>query len=400
MFRQIIKGSLFIGFGKVADIFVVILTLPFLITNIGVDNVGVINGSLALSMFFGSLVQYGFLLTGSRDIAGINEKKTQNEYVSTVLFVQVLFLFSGCILYFSIYNFFIFSRENYLVCFIFCIAAMCRSIVPVYYFQGTGRFYVFPIINLIVKLLYIVLVYLIVEQDTAVEIVAYIFLLANFIMLLLSIIYMKSALKFRFVKPTVTNVIGKIKGSLDVFLINFSPGIYNYSSIFILASYSDPVLFGVYSTAVRLVETCITVGNSVNEVALPVISKTKNESKSNLIRVAGVVFGVVISACVFIFSDLVEFYIMPNVGGLSYYLKLLALWPIFIFIRNSYGINGLIYNRLESTYRRIVISMSIIGLVLMLIFVPLYSVMGAYYVLIFTAGTMAILTYVFFKVKE
>lgn len=72
-----------------------LITLPYLVRTIGLEKFGLINFALALGLYFGAVVQYGFGVTATREIArNRDDPEKLSQIYSATLFYR-LYLISA-----------------------------------------------------------------------------------------------------------------------------------------------------------------------------------------------------------------------------------------------------------------------------------------------------------------
>ena len=114
-----------------------LLTLPYLVRNLGIDKFGLVMFSQAFIMFFSILVDYGFNLSATREISIHRDNKEKiTEIFSTVIMIKViLIIVSFLILSILVFSFEIFLN-NYKLYFFTFLMVIGQALFPVWYFQG------------------------------------------------------------------------------------------------------------------------------------------------------------------------------------------------------------------------------------------------------------------------
>ena len=71
--RIILSNFISLGFLKFSQEILPLVIVPYIVKTIGIDNYGLIGFALAFTMYFGSVVEYGFEFTATRDISRIRD---------------------------------------------------------------------------------------------------------------------------------------------------------------------------------------------------------------------------------------------------------------------------------------------------------------------------------------
>ncbi|MFZ8753239.1 oligosaccharide flippase family protein, partial [Enterobacter kobei] len=81
------------------------ITLPVITRGLGVTQFGILSIFLAAQQYFIMLVEYGFTLTGARDISRSSDKNDENNILSEILACRFLIFIFSSMLVFATYLF-------------------------------------------------------------------------------------------------------------------------------------------------------------------------------------------------------------------------------------------------------------------------------------------------------
>ena len=71
-----------------------LLTLPYLVRTLGVENFGLVNFALSIIMYFHILVSFGFELSATREVSIHRENLDKvSEIFSAVMMIKTIFMF-------------------------------------------------------------------------------------------------------------------------------------------------------------------------------------------------------------------------------------------------------------------------------------------------------------------
>ena len=77
-----------------------LITLPYLVRVIGLENFGLVNFSLSLGLYFGAIIQFGFGVTATREIARNRDDSIKLAQIySTTLTASILLAIVSAILF-------------------------------------------------------------------------------------------------------------------------------------------------------------------------------------------------------------------------------------------------------------------------------------------------------------
>ncbi|TOJ61674.1 oligosaccharide flippase family protein, partial [Vibrio parahaemolyticus] len=79
--KRLIENFFSLSLLKLCNLILPLVTLPYLIKTLSVGTYGVIVMSLSIAMYFQTLIEYGFNLSATRDIARNRENKRRLDLI-------------------------------------------------------------------------------------------------------------------------------------------------------------------------------------------------------------------------------------------------------------------------------------------------------------------------------
>ena len=135
--RTIIENFFSLSLLKGATVIIPIIIIPFLIQSIGLDLVGKLALILAISVYFNTVIEFGFSYTGVREVAQNNNDREKNTKVFFDILYAKVFLSIACVIGLIIIG--MFNRwvgENQYILFLALLQVAILSISPSWFFQG------------------------------------------------------------------------------------------------------------------------------------------------------------------------------------------------------------------------------------------------------------------------
>jgi len=152
---------------QISNLVIPLVIIPWLAIKLGIEQFGLYNFVFAIILYFNLLVDYGFNLTSTRDVAmhANNIQKTSEIFWVTVYARFILFLasFTLLLLLGLFFNIIKSHFELYLLAFIGTVTSLLS---PTFYFQGLGKLETPSFINLIVRIASLPLIFLYVRKPT------------------------------------------------------------------------------------------------------------------------------------------------------------------------------------------------------------------------------------------
>ena len=144
-----------------------LLLIPYLISILSAKLYGEIILAQTLVLYFIVLVDYGFTLSATRDIAVNRDNKEKlSEIFSLVMTIKLFLLlvsFVVFVLIVSLFDKFNNYQEIYYICF---IAVIGQALFPIWYFQGIEDMKYITIINISCKTFFTILTFIFVQSES------------------------------------------------------------------------------------------------------------------------------------------------------------------------------------------------------------------------------------------
>jgi O-antigen/teichoic acid export membrane protein len=383
------------------DFLIPLITLPYLVRVIGMEYFGLINFALSLALYFGAIIQYGFGVTATREIArnrGNPEAlaKTYSATLSTTLLLSLVSAIAFTFLVLTIDKF-----NEYLVIYFFAIAfTVMKSLFPIWFFQGMERMKFIVYLTLIARFLFLICLFIFVTQEDDFYLVLLLNALTAFISFVAALWLIKYRFKVGFLPPKISDIKRLLSEGRHAFITQLAPNLYNNSSAFLLGLFTNNTVVGYYTAAIKVIEALMSMGVILTNTFLPYLSRNiKNHSVFFKVMSVSGGFFTIFSI---VFSDQITVILFGSDNlVISNYISLLSLWIFFIFFRDAIGVNYLMLMGYERVYRNIILYISLISFFFALILVPMFEIYGAISIILGSSFLMAMFTYSYYrKIKK
>jgi PST family polysaccharide transporter len=261
-----------------------LIILPFLIRIIGIEKVGIIALAQALMTYFIIIVDYGFNLTATRDIAHHrHDLRKQSEIVSRVLILK----FSLAILCFILLTVLLVSipkfSVNARVYFWSFLLVMGQVLIPTWFFQGIEKMKYLALINVSGKIVFVLLIFFFIRVPDD-YLYAIVFLsLGNIVAGIIGLWIMFTRFSIHFILPRKEELKFELYNGWFVMISNFSINAYINSNIFILGMFTNNVIVGYYSVADKILYALRQVLNLFFQATYPQACKQVQAGHQQLV---------------------------------------------------------------------------------------------------------------------
>lgn len=247
-----------------------LITFPYLVKVLGVENFGVLAFSTAVTAYFGMITDYGFNITATRDISihKVNNQKVI-EIFSSVIIIKILL---GIISFFTLYILVnsIDSWKKYQEIYYLTFGTVIGQIfLPIWFYQGIEKMKFFSIFNVIAKIIATIAIFIFVKNEND----SYIVPLANSSAMIISgifsfwLISKHFKVNFSFQKLVILKTY--FVESWHVFISNFFGNFYRNFNILALGFFASELIVGYYAIAEKIIKIIQMAQEIVGNVLFP-----------------------------------------------------------------------------------------------------------------------------------
>lgn len=378
-----------------------LLILPFLVRTLGPDKFGLVMFAQSLAALLFVVVDFGFTMSGTREISlARNDKKKFSEIFCAIMLIKsglIIVGFTILILIVELFTRFRIDSEIYYLSYGVVIG---QAIFPVWFFQGIEKMKFVTLINIVAKIIFTFLIFLVIRQETDYIYVPVFnslgFIIAGIFGLLISLKHVKLVL------PRLSLIKRLIKESSSLFIAKFASTLYTSSNVFILGLFTGNTIVGVYSSMEKLILAVKNIYTPLYQALFPWLSKQSDKVRNRTIKKLFpliLLLGIIITASILIFGETMLTIIYDDELITSYVI----VFKILSFIAIFSGLN-MLYNNLYlpsikkyKTRMLIFIIAGIFNLLLVFILIKQYGVYGMASAVTTTEFLLLVLGFHYFK---
>ena len=361
-----------------------LIVFPYLVRVLGPEKYGLVNFAFAFTVYFSTVIDYGFALSATREIAveKTNSDKIKEIFNST-LFSKIILLIPSTVIYFGIVlSISLFNRDIPLYAIVY-IAILGSVLFPNWFFMGIEKMQFIAIFNIIFRLLSVIAIFLLVTESDDVIIYAAINSSYQLLLGIAGLYFVIVSGYTKVVYPGIKSIIDRMKKGFSIFSSSFAIMLYTTSNTFILGLLAGNTSVGIFTGADKLRLAYQSLGNIAGQTVYPSLSSLMKNSKSvglRFLKKYSLIFGTIIllfSSLVFSFSDLiVEIVLGSEFSSAGLVLKILAFLPFIIFLSNIVGIQIMLNLGYDKEFNRVILIAALINITLLFILVPTLAEIG------------------------
>ncbi len=387
---------------QIVNMLVPLLILPYVIRVVGIEKYGIIAFSYATIQFFIMFVEFGFNYSGTKSIAiNRNSKNKINEIFNYILKIKLIFLLMSFFFLLILLLFIDKFSENYLI-FLYTFGTVIGyALTPSWFFQGLEQMKILAIVNIIIKIFFAFLVYLLVNEPSDYYYVP-LFQSSGFILTgLILTIYTINKYKINNIKLKKLKIIYYIKESYNIFISIGASNLYISANTLILGFTTNDMIVGYFNIAEKIVRTARMIFNPFVQALFPHLSsKFKNQnildSINELKNIAYKLLPIIVIGIILMifFSNKILYIFGADslaTSSANIDLKILSFILFFGTLNHMLGFLGLVNLNSEKEFKNYVLWAGIVNLFLVTILSLLFQDIGASVSVVFSESVLLIL---------
>lgn len=369
------------------------ITFPYLVRVLGPTYFGAIAFVQGIIQYFILFTDYGFNLTGPREIAKHDGVEVRGKVFADIFGAKLVLLAVSTIVFAVLYTIGLkFSLAVDIKLFlVIYISVIGNVIFPVWFFQGVQKMRYITFANIIARFISVLGIFLLVREEKdyllAAGLQAIPVLLAGFVAwVILLKNYPEVIQKTSFVRIKET-----LSASWDVFVSTIAINAYTASNIVILGFMTNPTIVGYFSGANKIIQSVQRLLSPISQAIYPHISKLVETDKKAAVRfVRKIVFllggGNLVLSLILLFGagPIVHLLLGNNFEESIWMLRVLALLPFIISLSNVFGIQTMLPFGMQKEFSRILILSAILNTIMIFPLIYFFGGIGVCWSMLLT----------------
>lgn len=325
-----------------------LITMPYIIRVVGLENFGLIAFAAAIIAYFNVIVDYGFNLTATRDVAVHRDDKAKiTEIYSSVMTIKLMLVFACLIclvIIAALFNEFFSNMAIYFFTFGIVIG---QALFPVWFFQGMEKMKYITYLHILSKSIFTLMIFIFVQEESDFYIVPLLTSFGFIVAGVLSQILIKKEFNIVFEWQQIKKIKYYLKNGWHVFISRLYVNLYTTTNIVLLGFLTNNLTVGYFSIAEKIVLAIAGIFEPANQALYPYLVKKYNESIEQfgklLKKIVLVFFSIAI--LLFLVTEYFKYDIITLVNG-DYSAEVDILLSVFLIRILTYPFGSLFSNTL------------------------------------------------------
>ena len=394
--KQLIESFISLLALRAIKFLIPLVTLPYLVRTIGIENFGLVNFALSLSLYFGAIIQFGFTVTATREVARNrhDKKKLSQIYSATLSLSMLLAAISTVLFVLIVASFEVFSAHLNLYAFTFTYVVF-QSSLPIWLFQGMEKMRYVTYLSVISDVLFLFGLFVFVKQKQDYEVVPLLNTIAAVIVFFISLYLIKRQFKISFMAPKWREIKLIYTNGIHAFVSQLAPNLYNNSSTFFLGLFANSTVLGLYSASTKIIDALISLAHVLSGAFLPHLSRKLH--RHVLFQKIMMISGFIVTVLTFFMADWIVYILLGEMYiEAAKFIQYLSVSIMSIFISLTYGKNYLMLVGRDKVVKDIALYTSIVFFIFAFISIAILGAWGAILTLIGARFTMALAQFIYY----
>ncbi len=316
-----------------------LITYPYLVKVLGMKLYGLVITAQVLSSYASLIIDFGSNSVCAKHVSVFRDSKNKlSEILSSVYIVRSI-LWLLCLFIYSAIVFIIPAFRDYWLLFLFSFGLTFNELLfPQFFFQGLEKMKYSTLINIGIKLLFIVLVFFFVKSKEDYIYVPILYTIGYTVAGVVSIVTIFYGMQLKLQAPKKSHILFYYKDALPIFATDMICTIKDKFSYFILAAVCGTASIIVYDLGIKINSILTKPVQIISTVLFPRFAKTRDTKKFlTVLKINTIVIIILVIVTNLFLVDIIHFFIKDDINIV--YLRLFTLAPLFLSISSCIASN-------------------------------------------------------------
>ncbi len=295
--KNIVNNTIMLMIFNIAKIVFPFITLPYLTRILTTDSYGIVAYVKTVMSYMQIFVDFGFVLSATKDIVKCREDKNEMERViGDTMVARVILGGLGFVVVLILSLALPILRTNILYTMLSYVAVFLSIFLMDFLFRGLERMHVITIRFIVMKIISTIFTFVLIKGDQNLILIPILDIVSTLVAILMvwyEIGKMQLKLKFSGMKK----VISTLKDSFVYFLSNVAATSLNALSTIIIGIYTSPTEVAYWSLCMQIIGSITACYNPISDGIYPEMIKTKNTAIIK--KVLKIFMPIVLAGCIF-----------------------------------------------------------------------------------------------------
>ncbi|WP_447951995.1 oligosaccharide flippase family protein [Chryseobacterium koreense] len=328
--RKIIENFSFLSLIQVVSLVSPLITYPYLIKVLGLELYGTIIFAQAVVSYLSLLVNFGYNTTGPKEVSILKDNIGElSEFVSSVFIVKIILWTITFVSFMLIISFFDYFNQYFLLYFFTFFITIGDVLFPIWFFQGVEKMKYITYINIFVKLIFIISVFIFIKGKDDYILIPVINAVGAIVSGIISVYIVFRKEGVLFIKVKYANIKKSFHESSILFVSSLSISLYFSLNKLIVGTFLGMKDVAIYDLAEKVVSIIKTPIVMLSQAVFPKISREKSIAFINKSMGFTLVGVFILYSLLFLFSDQIVYFFLHTHSDLA--VKVIRIYGLSMF---------------------------------------------------------------------
>ncbi|MBR5399880.1 MAG: flippase [Bacteroidales bacterium] len=374
--KRLAKNFGYLSLLELASHFFPLITLPYLARTIGTEGFGILAIGASVVHYFQSFTNYGFEYLAVRDLARNRDNVQESSRIVFTTFFSKLFLMLVSIAIVAVLIWLVpfFSRYSVVIWCTFLLLPG-HALTTDWVFQAYEEMQFITIRSLFSKLFFTLMVFVVIRSKDDYLWQPVLNAIGFLIPAIWGLIVLVRRYHLKLMVPSLNTVWGEMKRGFNMFITVFLPTIYTNLNVLILGAYNSNYATGIYNGGSKFTGLAFSFFKLISRTVYPFFARRMDKHKF-YVRFSLAVAILISLFFFFLARPIVAIFLGPEFKETVKVLRIVAFTPIAMSLMNSYGVNYLVLKGRERLMSRIILCVTVFGVIIGIIGAIRYSFIG------------------------
>lgn len=384
-YKGIVESTISLATLNVLNMVLPLITLPYTIRVVGLANYGAYSVVYTILQYVLLVSAYGFSFSTTQQIARNRDNLSELNRIFNATLAARFLLSVLPVLVFGVVCMLSYSSDYMLMYILGLGIVVGDNINPIWLFQGMEKMRYMTIINVISKLTFTILIFIIVVKEGDYIYLTLLNSLGYVVSGLFSLWIAYKSFNIRFHIASWKDVLYQLKEGWYIFLSTICMNAYRNSNIFILSYFIPEASVGMYSAAEKMIKAAQSVASPISNAFYPYFANVKQGNNPRSI-LPGITKLTKLMAIILLFLSLTIFFgsriindVFLDPETIEPILLMQLMVPVVFFGSLNYilGIVGMMNMEMKKQFFQYVMISGIISLIFLFVTVSYWGNISA-----------------------
>ena len=254
------------------------ITVPYQTRVLGPDLYGIMGFAMATMGYFQVVLDYGFTLSGTADIAKRKDSKVETSKTVESILICKLFLFCLCCIGLIVLSLLMERVRSYILIFwIFLLYSFSNSLLPDFLYRGMENMKPITYRTVFIKFLFTLMIFAFVKENTDYLLIPIFYLIGSIVAVIITYIDVKKRYELKLERVSVAQVLNTLKASTPFFISRVATTVYGATNMFLLGlKYAGTPTLGYYTASDKFVSVAKMGASPISDSLYPYLIANKD----------------------------------------------------------------------------------------------------------------------------